>query len=97
MHNKALISLGQFCNNNYTVELIENTTTINHVHDPMMYLFGCRDRTTGMWILYLSYPALLPKGNSNPLQDNNVYGLNQNVILSHTYTKPPSVPLHPPG
>ena len=82
MHNNILLSLRQFCNNNYNVRLTWSTISIDHLYDPWLSLHGYRNRTTGMWTINLSYQALLLKDNSQPLQANNVYELSKkrNII-----------------
>ena len=77
MQNKALLSLGQFCDNDYVIELTKTEIFIKHLHDPTMSLHGHRDTTTGMWTVNLGYQSLQPQTTSNPLQANNVYELHK--------------------
>ena len=74
MQNKALLSLGQFCDNKYDVALTRITISINYHHDPAQYLYGHRDPTTGMWTIDISAKPHCPPITSHC---NNVYELNK--------------------
>ena len=67
MQNKALLSLGQFCDNDYVVKLTKTTIAIEHLNDPTMSLHGRRDVTTGMWTINLEYKSLQPATTNHPL------------------------------
>ena len=78
IHNKALLSLRNFFDNDYNVKLTQTIISIDNLHDPSMFLHGYRDRTTVMWTIDLFYQELLPEGNSHLLQANIIYELNKN-------------------
>ena len=76
MRNKALLSLGQFCDNKYDVELTASTINIIHHHDASMSLSGSRDHSNGMWTINIS-PQVLPQKPTPTPVVNNVYKLNK--------------------
>ena len=49
MHNKALLSLGNFCDNEYEIKLIKQRVCITHYTNPSLSLYGNRDEHTGIW------------------------------------------------
>ena len=53
LQNKALFSLGQFCDNGYEIKLIEEHIFIIHKNNPTMLLQGIRDLTTRVWTVNL--------------------------------------------
>ena len=73
MKNKALLSLGQFCDNEYNVLLTKETISINHHHNSNLSLQGHRDKSTGMWTINITRPP-----TQLIEQSNNVYELNKN-------------------
>ena len=80
MRNKALLSLGQFCDNGYDVALSQSSIHIIHHHDSSLSLHGTRDPSNGMWIVDISAAALRPSKPSptrTTPQVNNVYELNK--------------------
>jgi len=82
MKNKALLSLGQFCDNGYDVALTQSAIHIIHKHDDSLSLHGIRDPSNGIWIVDIPSDALHLSDPSPPfssLQVNNVYELNKNV------------------
>ena len=74
MQNKALLSLGQFCDNGYDVALTRTTISINHHHNPSLSLYGQRDTTTGMWTVDISAKPHPPTITSHC---HNIYELNK--------------------
>ena len=75
MKNKALLSLGQFCDNIYDVKLTTSTINIIHHYDASMSLNGSCDDATSMWTIYISPQALPQKHIPTPVA--NVYELNK--------------------
>ena len=75
MKHKALLSLGQFCDNVYEVHLTSETIYITHMTDASLSLQVYRDKTTGMWTINISDE--LNKTDTRVqrirLQSNNVY------------------------
>ena len=86
MQNKALLSLGQFCDNNYEVKLTALTINITHQHDTNMWLTGSRDLSNGMWTIYILPQALPQEPTPNPVV-NNVYELNTKTWHNHILTQ----------
>ena len=52
--NKSLLSLGTFCDNDYTIILTKSEIEINHNVNKKLNLNGYRDTTTGMWMADIS-------------------------------------------
>ena len=71
MRNKALLSLGQFCDNEYDVTLTKTTISIIHHRDPTLSLHGHRDHTTGMWTIDISTKTPLPPYHPNATMYTN--------------------------
>ena len=72
MRNKALLSLGQFCENEYDVLLTKITISINHHHSPALSLQGHRNKTTVMWTIDISISP-----TPTNVKSSNVYKLNK--------------------
>ena len=53
MNNKALLSLGKFCDHNYIVTLTKDKIMIQNKDDLNLSLQGHRDFSTGMWLIDL--------------------------------------------
>ena len=49
--NKALLSLGTFCDNGYTVELTKDRINIISKTNNYFNLYGHRDHSTGLWMI----------------------------------------------
>ena len=79
LHNKALISLGQFCDNGYEVQLTKDKIYINHITNNELSIEGNRDRMTKMWTINIDNMQRPNKLHSNDkhLKMNNVYKFNK--------------------
>jgi hypothetical protein len=78
MAHHSLISVGQLCNEGYTVTFQQDTATICN-SDNSKLLSGPRDVTTGLWRINLKQPN---KTIPDPIE-NNVYELRNTGALIH--------------
>ena len=76
MKNKALLVLGQFCDNEYDVKLTASAINITHHYDTSMSLNGSQDLSNGMWTISIA-PQALPQEQIPTPVANNVYELNK--------------------
>ena len=75
MKHKALLLLGQYCDNWYEVHLTSETLYITHMIDASLSLQGYRDKSTGMWTIdILDEPNRTDsRVQTTRIQANNVY------------------------
>ena len=52
--DKFLLSLGSFCDNDYTATLTKDTISLRCNHDKNLNLNGFRDYTTEIWLIDIS-------------------------------------------
>ena len=51
LHNKALLSLGTFCDNDYSIKLTKNKIDITSNDNNEINLSGHRDQLTSLWLI----------------------------------------------
>ena len=75
MHNKCLLSLGQFCDNGYEVHLTEHEIFITHMMDAALSLKGHRDPYSKMWTVNITDQSCKTEARvqTTRLMANNVY------------------------
>jgi hypothetical protein len=81
MAHHSLLSVGQLCDEGYTVNFRQDTVTICNSESSKL-LSGPRDETTGLWRIHLKHTN---KHKPDPIA-NNVYELRNTEPLSITYT-----------
>ena len=81
MQKKALLSLGKFCDNNYTFVLKKNAINNNHKDRNSFYLQGHRYTTSGMWTVGISSQGLRNPSEDIHAQANNVYKLKRDKYI----------------
>ena len=75
MQNKALLSLGLFCDNYYMVLLKKSAINIKHNNSDSLSLQGYRDTTNEVWAIDISSQGLRSPSEDICSQANNVYEL----------------------
>ena len=72
LQNKSLLSLGQFCDNGYEIQLTQTSIHIKNTTDPSLSLTGSRAGPNSMWMINL-LPPTINTTNRTIQQMNNVY------------------------
>ena len=76
LQNKSLLSLGQFCDNGYEIQLTQTAIHIKNTTDPSLSLTGSRAGPNSMWMINL-LPPTNNTTNRTIQQMNNVYEVNK--------------------